>query len=692
MKFFTDKDVAFTKGRYLLGARCELALAKEIEWVEVNRINPVERTKEQWEIFHSKEVTEETLASKEGMEIGQLIYNHSKFKDGILIEDLGDKERTITQTNDILNSGEHVFLFEASFQNPDILGSYLRSDIIEVNEDGTLNLYEAKSSSNEKHNQIEDIAFQKYIIESCGYSVKNCFLAKLNKDYTNNGELVVEDLFDIVDVNDKVEIELSEKTEQNIIKCGEVYSAYAPSKTQEIGTHCKKGHECPFFAECSKNVESDSIHKLSGIRQNVRELLLAVDKKSMHDIDINPSLEDSSGQAILRNLNRRQKIQIENKQTKKDYLNPEIIKAFFTGKTNELCSTENADWSAIRLSTYNKAEKMLKDIMKNYLFKEHDKKNHIFEAEYNEEFLAELGVDSHDFYRNVSEYDFDTGGLITLNGRVRSNAYNDFKNCYLGSIISEKQRLLLGDLFKGLTYPLNHLDFEGRNFAIPRHVGMKCYEVYTYQASIHLETKKGELTHSDFLSTKEKDQRKELCKYLIKELGKNEGSIIVYYKSYEIGRLKDLQRWFPEYEQKLQGFIERIVDLDEITKRTWFYTESFNGSHSIKYVAPHFNPELSYEGMEVSNGFESMEKWQEFIYSGMQKNKKSQREVALRVYCKQDTFAMVTLINGMLALIGLPYNQFDNDIDIDCKEILQGLHVLANNRINEQVNNTQITR
>lgn len=666
MKTLSNQNISLTKTRYQLGARCELALHNDIMWSYVNKIKPELRTKEQWEIYNTKSISEESLAEKEGIEIGQMIYNHKKFENGILIQDLGNKERTIDQTKRILESNEHVFIFEASFSNPDILNSYIRSDIVEVNTDGTLNLYEAKSSSNEKSNQIEDIAFQKYIIESCGHTVKDCFLAKLNKDYTKNGDIVIEELFEIINVNDKVQVEIENNLDENMKKCAEVMEVYNSVPQKEIGSHCKKGYECPFYDNCTKNIKKDSIHNISQLRQNQRDLLVTMDKRSMRQINLEPT-KGTPDYEVFKLLNTRQLRQVENEQTKKDYLNKDIIKAFFTGDTSELCQTENTDWAIINQALYKKAEKTIKDIVKNIIFSHYEYgktqgETVELDRENSEKILSSIGYDFDEFYETCLSFDYETGGLLASNGRVRSKAFRLFYDNYLCDVIIERRDQLAKDMFKGLKYPLNHLDFEGRNFAIPRYDGMKCYEVYTYQASIHLEKENGELTHSDFLSTKNKDERKELCKYLIKELSKNDGSIIVYYKSYEIGRLKDLQKWFPEYKEQLQGFIDRIVDLDEITKRTWYYTNDFNGSHSIKYVAPHFNKELSYKGMEVSNGFESMEKWQEFIYSSMQKDKKEKREVALREYCKKDTFAMVTLVNGLLKLSDLPYNNFTEDV------------------------------
>ena len=675
------KPVALTKVRYQFGARCQLALHKDVLWTEVKRVKEELRTQAQWDIFHTKKLSEMSLAEKEGIEIGRMIYKHPKFENGILISNLHDQKLSVDQTKRILQSNDHGYIFEASFHNTlmmnygfgDMLPVYIRADIIEVNTDGSLNIYEAKSSSNSelKKVQIEDIAFQKFVIESLGYTVNKCFLANLNKDYERNGDIDIEQLFDIQDVTDDVQNELENELPKKLEDCTEMMQAYAPTPNNQVGSHCKKGYECPFYEDCLKNVTDDSIHKISQIRQGTRDFLIECEKDSMHDINIDPKeSDDIVDHSIINKLNTRQQRQIENKQTKKDFFNKDITRAFLTGDRKEIKDLD-VDYTMVRNSKYEAAEKILKDIVKNIIISNYKIVNdyNTMEQEhnydYNKKVIESISTDhprDYDMFVNkVLEFDFNDN-LLTRTFRVRSRQYQGFKTSFLDAYITSLAETHLGDLFKGLKYPLNHLDFEGRNFAIPRYDGMKCYEVYTYQASIHLEQKGGELTHTDFLAVKNQDERRNLCKYLIKELSKNEGSIIVYYKSYEIGRLKDLQRWFPEYETVLQGFIDRIVDLDEIFKRTWFYTESFEGSHSIKYVAPYFFPELTYKGMEVSNGFESMEKWQEFVESEMQTEKKEKREVALRKYCKQDTFAMVVSVNQILKLADLPYNDIKEDV------------------------------
>lgn len=70
---------------------------------------------------------------------------------------------------------------------------YAKSDVTRDNGDGTINIYEVKSSTsvkdNSRHNQIKDAAFQKIIAEEAGARVKQVFIVHLNGEYVRCGDL-----------------------------------------------------------------------------------------------------------------------------------------------------------------------------------------------------------------------------------------------------------------------------------------------------------------------------------------------------------------------------------------------------------------------------------------------------------------------------------------------------------------------
>ena len=123
---------------------------------------------------------------------------------------------------------------------------------------------------------------------------------------------------------------------------------------------------------------------------------------------------------------------------------------------------------------------------------------------------------------------------------------------------------------------------------------------------------------------------------------KDEGDILVYNKSFEITRLKEIARDFPQYRNDINKVIERIKDLMIPFQQKHYYTPEMKGSFSIKYVLPALVPELSYSNMAIADGgtaalsFESLINEDNFITILETKEQ-------LLEYCKLDTLAMVKI-------------------------------------------------
>ena len=76
------------------------------------------------------------------------------------------------------------YSFEITYKTSDGLLSI--ADIIHDNEDGTVNIYEVKSSGNINDKHIIDATFQTITMEKSGAKVKDIFIAHINKDYIIN--------------------------------------------------------------------------------------------------------------------------------------------------------------------------------------------------------------------------------------------------------------------------------------------------------------------------------------------------------------------------------------------------------------------------------------------------------------------------------------------------------------------------
>ena len=102
-------------------------------------------------------------------------------------------------------------------------------------------------------------------------------------------------------------------------------------------------------------------------------------------------------------------------------------------------------------------------------------------------------------------------------------------------------------------YPLCFLDFETFYSAIPPLDGTRPYQQIPYQYSLYCkDNADAELRYYEYLSQPGIDPRKELIEKLLKEIPEN-ACAVVYNKSFEIGVLKSLGGWFPEYKEKKIG-------------------------------------------------------------------------------------------------------------------------------------------
>ena len=149
---------------------------------------------------------------------------------------------------------------------------------------------------------------------------------------------------------------------------------------------------------------------------------------------------------------------------------------------------------------------------------------------------------------------------------------------------------------------------------------------------------------------------------MIKHIDTNSGgTVLVYNESFEKSRLTELANIFPEYKKELLKIKDMVFDLMNITKTKSslyeelgyskeeaslfnYYHEDLNGSYSIKKFLPLFS-NLTYKGMEVSNGVEALATYAKF--SKMDKTEYKHKYEKLVEYCRQDTWAMVEILWGL---------------------------------------------
>lgn len=295
------------------------------------------------------------------------------------------------------------------------------------------------------------------------------------------------------------------------------------------------------------------------------------------------------------------------------------------------------------------------DICHAHLPKEHDIFSYI-----NRQYGFSDGQDK------VSLYDFLNDGKVHM---------RDVPISYLNREVNQIQRRVIDTnkafinhqrikaFIEDIRYPLYHLDFESFPCPLPRYQGEKPYMQSLFQFSVHIEKTSGVCDlikdHTQYLADSHDDHRERLAAYLCEVIKDDNGSVMVYHEQFEKSRLEELAEIFPKYTEKLLNIRDRIIDLKLFLKGSKklhqalefddiegfnFYAPSMDGSFSIKKILPVFT-NISYKDLDVQNGTEALTQFAKM--PSMDELQKRLTFEHLTEYCRQDTYAMFKILEGL---------------------------------------------
>jgi hypothetical protein len=196
------------------------------------------------------------------------------------------------------------------------------------------------------------------------------------------------------------------------------------------------------------------------------------------------------------------------------------------------------------------------------------------------------------------------------------------------------------DFLNEWEFPLYFFDFETIMPAVPEFDNSRPYQQIPFQYSLHKQTEDGNIEHVEFLGDGVTDPREALTRSLLKELG-DRGSIVTWNRPFEMTRLRELARDFPQFADEIAQVLERVVDLMTPFRKRWYYIPAFNESASLKSVLPALVPSLSYKDLAIQEGGVAS-----LIYTQLKQHAPDVRETHrthLLEYCKLDTLAMVEI-------------------------------------------------
>ena len=177
-------------------------------------------------------------------------------------------------------------------------------------------LIEVKSSTKVKDEHIDDIAFQRYVVEGSGLRIRRCEEIVVNNEYVRDGEIDPAKLLRQEDVTERISQQLP-LVEGKVKEMHRILSLEKPPDIS-IGPHCSDPYGCPLKEECWAFLPE----------HNVTELYRS--KKQEFDL---------IGKGILRiadlpadfKLSDKQKIQKEAITKGEPIINKKQIKEFLNG-------------------------------------------------------------------------------------------------------------------------------------------------------------------------------------------------------------------------------------------------------------------------------------------------------------------------------------------------------------------------
>ncbi len=210
------------------------------------------------------------------------------------------------------------FSFQTVFETE--RGLYAKADVVRVNEDGTINLYEIKSSTSVKadfkHNQIKDACFQTLAAEECGRAVSKVFIVHLNGDYVRQGEIDESDMLVFADVTQRVR-EVQGETGAQI---AEALSLLGQPEIDASSCTCltlTRSNHCDSFDIFNPAVPSPSIYDLPRISRSKLEKFVEDGRFCLDEISFE---EVTAKQALV----------LQSAQFKEAIVNQDALAAWFS--------------------------------------------------------------------------------------------------------------------------------------------------------------------------------------------------------------------------------------------------------------------------------------------------------------------------------------------------------------------------
>jgi len=174
-----------------------------------------------------------------------------------------DYEGMITTTQELIKNGIRD-IYEASFEYD---GIFAAIDILHINDDKSVEIYEVKSSTSLKSVYLDDVSVQYYILQGLGYKIKSANVVHINNSYVRGDTLEVEKHFCTVDVTQEA-IELQHDIQEHLKHFERFLQQKESEPNIDIGIHCSNLYDCDAMGYCWRDIPEYSIFNISRLRSD----------------------------------------------------------------------------------------------------------------------------------------------------------------------------------------------------------------------------------------------------------------------------------------------------------------------------------------------------------------------------------------------------------------------------------------
>ncbi len=190
-----------------------------------------------------------------GTKVGELARSYFGHYD--LVKYCPNKTEMVNETKRLLAYSDNIA--EASFSYNSL---FCAVDILHRNEDGW-DIVEVKSATEISDINLDDIAFQYYVLLMCNVPIKGVYILHIDNSYVREEQLDIKGLFVLEDCTDIAIRKCDEIREDNRLELMIQYVNCVDEPARDIDICCDNPYPCAYKKYCGKNIPEHSVFDLA---------------------------------------------------------------------------------------------------------------------------------------------------------------------------------------------------------------------------------------------------------------------------------------------------------------------------------------------------------------------------------------------------------------------------------------------